>query len=197
MGIITPAVYVVFVKKQALSEIGISKKYWLLSIILGIVLGVITYFGTLATIDLPPFMELLPLAFMAVTVGLFEAIFFRGWIQLRFENAFGAIPAIPIGAAFYALYHVGYGMSGSEVLFLFFLGLTFAIAFRVTKNVLVLWPFYTWIGGLYTNITEGQVLPFEALYGFVIILMFMIISIVTIRYIQKRRRNNNKVYKEN
>lgn len=96
--------------------------------------------GTLANITLPPFMELFPLVVMSLTVGLFEAIFFRGWIQLRFEKAFDPIPAIPIAAASYALYHVGYGMTSSEMWFLFLLGIEFAIAFRVTRNILVLWP---------------------------------------------------------
>jgi hypothetical protein len=114
---------------------------------------------------------------MSLTVGLFEAIFFRGWIQLGLERAFGTIPAIVLGAFFYSLYHIGYGMNISEIWFLFTLGLQFAIAFRITKNILVLWPFYTWIGGLFTNITDGLVLPFEATYGFMIIMTLMLISI--------------------
>jgi membrane protease YdiL (CAAX protease family) len=115
---------------------------------------------------------------MSLTVGLFEAIFFRGWIQLRLENAFGAIPAIFLGAAFYAFYHIGYGMTMSEVWFFFTIGLQFAFAFRITKNVLVLWPFYTWVGGLYTNLEEGLVLPLEATYGFVIVMALMLLLIL-------------------
>ena len=43
-------------------------------------------------------------------------------------------------AALYALYHVGYGMMGREMIFLFGLGVTYAIAYRLVQNVLVLWP---------------------------------------------------------
>jgi hypothetical protein len=99
---------------------------------------------------------------------LFEAIFFRGWLQLRFEEAFGLVPSLILGALCYSLYHVGYGMTWDEMLFLFGLGLVFAAFFRLTKNVAVLWPFYTPIGGLYTNLSEGLRMPFEATYGFLL-----------------------------
>jgi membrane protease YdiL (CAAX protease family) len=173
-GTIVPIIYITWFKKESLVTLGITRENWLLSILIGIALGANTYLNTLSSIQLPELLNLVPLIVMALTVGLFEAIFFRGWIQLAFERAFGAIPAIVLGAGFYSLYHIGYGMNPSEMWLLFTLGLQFAIAFRLTKNVLVLWPFYTWIGGLYSNITDGLVLPFEAAYGFIIVLSIMI-----------------------
>jgi membrane protease YdiL (CAAX protease family) len=137
--------------------------------------------GTLSTITLPGFPQLFPLVLMTLSVGLFEAVFFRGWIQLTIERSFGAIPAILIAPIFYSFYHIGYGMTIQELGFLYLLGISFSIAFRVTKNILVLWPFYTWIGGLYTNIMEGRVLPFEASYGFINVI-FWTIFIVAILY---------------
>jgi membrane protease YdiL (CAAX protease family) len=188
LGVVLPIAFNSLARKRPLSETGITRKYWITSLILGIVFGTITYMGTLATITLPPLEELFPLVMMALTVGLFESIFFRGWVQLRFEKAFGAIPAIPIAAAFYSLYHVGYGMNLDELWFLFLLGLSFAIAFRITKNVLVLWPFYTWLGGLFTNLSEGLSIPFEASYGFVNVLAWMLIIIGIISWKSKKIR---------
>jgi membrane protease YdiL (CAAX protease family) len=188
LGVVAPISYNNLIKKRPLLETGITKKYWIASVVLGIIFGAITYMGTLATITLPPLTEFLPLIFMAITVGLFEAIFFRGWIQLRFEKAFGAIPAILIGSAFYSLYHVGYGMTYSEIWFLFLLGITFAIAFRITRNILVLWPFYTWLGGLYANLSEGLRIPFEAIYGFVIVLVWIWIFIGIVYWRRKKSR---------
>jgi len=37
---------------------------------------------------------------------------------------------------------------------------------------------FTWVGGLYSNLVDGLVLPFEATYGFVIVLAMMMASIV-------------------
>lgn len=191
LGALVPVIYNTIIKKRPLSETGVTRKYWIASLILGFVLGVVTYFGTLATIELPPFMELLPLAFMSLTVGLFEAIFFRGWIQLRFEKSFGAIPAIFIGSAFYAFYHVGYGMNISEIGTLFLLGTSFAVAFRVTRSILVLFPFYTWLGGLFTNVSEGLRIPFESIYGFLNVLIWIIVLIGVIGYKRKKSMKPN------
>jgi membrane protease YdiL (CAAX protease family) len=178
LGTVVPVSYITWFKKESLDELGITREHWLPSILIGIGLGVNTYLKTLASVQYPELRNLVPLIVMALTVGLFESIFFRGWVQLGLERAFGAIPAIILGAGMYALYHIGYGMNMPEIWFLFTLGLQFAVAFRVTKNILVLWPFYTWVGGLYTNISEGLLLPFEATYGFVIVLILMMISLI-------------------
>ena len=178
LGTIVPLTYTVKVKKSNLRELGVSKKYWLHSLAIGLILGINTYLNTLANLQLPPIENLIPLGVMALTVGLFEALFFRGWMQLGFDRAFGAIPGIVLGAAFYSLYHIGYGMEWHELWFLFTLGLQFALAFRLTKNIMILWPLYTWIGGMYSNLSDGLVLPFEATFGFVIILVMMLGSII-------------------
>jgi hypothetical protein len=180
LGIFVPVLYNSYIQKRPFSATGITKKYWVQSLIIGIAMGIITYQGTLATITPPPLSQLFPLVLMALTVGLFEAVFFRGWIQLILERSFGAIPAVLIAPAFYSLYHIGYGMTLGEMWFLYILGISFAVAFRVTKNILVLWPFYTWIGGLYTNISEGLIIPFEASYGFINILVWTIVILAVI-----------------
>lgn len=41
--------------------------------------------------------------------------------MLRLEEAFGIIPAIVLGSASYAAYHIGYGMPTGEMVFLFFI----------------------------------------------------------------------------
>ena len=71
---------------------------------------------------LPAPVDWVPLLVMSLTVGLFEAIFFRGFVQTRLEASFGTVPGVVGGAAFYALYHVGYGMPLSAMIFLFGLG---------------------------------------------------------------------------
>jgi hypothetical protein len=107
----------------------------------------------------------------------FEAIFWRGWVQLRLEEAFGILPGIVIAAALYAVYHIGYGMPASEMFFLFFIGLMFAIVFRITKSILILWPLFQPGGQLITLISDGLPLPFLAFLGFVdaLALMFFLV----------------------
>lgn len=179
LGIGLPVVYTAFVRRRPLADLGITTRNVIPALALSLLLGWDTYRNTLATLDLTWGREMVPLVAMVVAVGLFEAVFFRGWLQLRFEEAFGLVPGLLLAALCYSLYHVGYGMEAGELVMLFFYGLTFGAMFRLTKNVAALWPFYTPVGSLYTNLIEGRVLPFEATYGFVLTLGLMAAIIVT------------------
>jgi len=92
---------------------------------------------------LPAPVDWVPLLVMSLAVGLFEAVFFRGFVQGRLQAGFGTGPAVAGASVLYALYHVGYGMGIGELGFLFALGVVHAVAYRLTENVLVLWPLLT------------------------------------------------------
>ena len=173
LGVVLPVLYTLLVRRRSLADLGLTTRQLVPSLALGLLLGWDTYRNTIATRGITWTRDMVPLVAMTLTVGLFEAIFFRGWLQLRFEESFGIVPSVILGALCYSLYHVGYGMATQEILFLFGLGIAFASVFRLTKNVFVLWPFYTPIGGLYTNISEGLTMPFEATYGFLLTLGLM------------------------
>ena len=110
-------------------------------------------------------------------------------MQLRLEEAVGFIPALILGSALYALYHIGYGMSVSEMGFLFFMVLMFAIIFRLTKNIFILWPLFQPMGQLITLMNENLPLPPIAALGFfeVLILMFVMVWFAG-RYYKKHQR---------
>lgn len=174
LGVAVPAFYTALGRGRPLSDLGFTVRGLLPSLVLSLLLGWDTYSNTLATLDVGWTRAQVPLIVMSLVVGLFEAVFFRGWLQLRFEEAFGLVPGLILSGACYSLYHVGYGMTGGEMLFLFGLGLVFGAVFRLTRSVFVLWPFYTPMGGLYTNLREGLTMPFEATYGFLLTLGLMV-----------------------
>ena len=178
LGVALPVLYTVLVRRRSVADLGLTTRQLLPSLALGLLLSWDTYRNTIGPLGMAWTRELVPLVAMALAVGLFEAIFFRGWLQLRFEEAFGLVPGLVLGAVCYSLYHVGYGMSGEEMLFLFGLGLSFGAFFRLTKNVFVLWPFYTPVGSIFTNLREGLTLPFEATYGFLLTIGLMVGVIV-------------------
>lgn len=186
LGVGVPLFYTVLVRRRPLSDVGITISQLLPSLVLSLLLGWDTYRNTLGTMDVSWSAALVPIITMALAVGLFEAIFFRGWLQLRFEAAFGLLPGLILGALCYSLYHVGYGMDLDELAFLFGLGLVFGAFFRLTKSIFVLWPFYTPIGGLYTNLKDGLVLPFEATYGFILTLGLMLAIILAAKVLYGR-----------
>lgn len=177
LGIGIPVFYTKIVRDRPLADVGITARHLVPSLVLSIILGYDTYRNTLATMNVTWDRSLVPVVTMVLVVGLFEAVFFRGWLQLRFEEAFGLIPGLLLGALCYSFYHIGYGMEVQELGMLFFLGVTFGAMFRLTKSIFVLWPFYTPVGALFTNLSEGLTMPFEATYGFLLTLGLMALLI--------------------
>jgi len=187
LGVAVPLLYTVLVRRRPLADVGLTTYQLLPSLALGLILGWDTYRHTLGTLDMTWTRAVVPVVTMSLTVGLFEAIFFRGWLQLRFEDAFGLVPGLLLGALGYSLYHIGYGMEGEELVVLFFLGVTFGAMFRLTKNIMVLWPFYTPVGGLFTTLNDGLTMPFEATYGFLLTLGLMVGIIILANALHKRK----------
>lgn len=193
LGIMIPIAYNSLVKKRPLSETGISKKYWLRSLVLGLILTIVflaapppTGTSFMAAVAALTFTELLSLLALEITAGLFWTIFFFGWVQMSFERAFGAIPAIIIAAAFFALHHVAYGEPVSLLYMGHFVGgLIQAAIFRTTRNIFILWPFFVPTTGLGYELGWGLRLPFEATYGYIGVLVLMWLFVATVHWKQK------------
>ena len=129
----------------------------------------------------------MPLLVMALVVGIFESIFFRGFLQGRLVAMFGPGVGIAAAAGLYGLYHVGYGMGFDEMLFLFGLGVVYAIAYQLTGNLLILWPLLTPLGSFYATVDAGDIdLPWASILGFLDVAAVMIAIIVVARRHQRR-----------
>ncbi len=187
-GIGIPLYWMVVVRRRPLADLGLTFRWWGVSIALQLIFASLQFVGTLAQVPLPSFEELVPLIALALAIGFFEAVFWRGWVLLRLEEAFGIIPAILLGSLLYAAYHVGYAMPLDEMLFLFFIGIMFAVAFRLTRSVLVLWPAFQPMGQLVTLIKDGLSLPLISTLGFVEVLIAMLVLVwVAGRYYKKHQ----------
>jgi uncharacterized protein len=187
-GVGIPLYWTAVVRRRPVADLGLTTKRLGLSLALQLVFATLLYFATLAKVQLPPVEQLVPLVALALAIGFFEAVFWRGWVQLRLEAAFGIIPAILLGSALYAAYHIGYGMPLSEMVFLFFIGVLFAVVFRLTKSVLILWPAFQPMGQLVTLIKDGLTLPLLAALGFVEVLILMLVLVwLANRYQTKHR----------
>ena len=129
-----------------------------------------------------------PLLAMALVVGVFESIFFRGFVQSRLEAQFGPRSGIAVAALLYGLYHVGYGMGLTEIGFLLGLGVVYAVAFATVRNLLVLWPLLTPLGSFFANLTTGDIpLPWASILGFADLLVVIVVVIVLARRHERRR----------
>lgn len=103
------------------------------------------------------------------------------------EEYFGIIPGTILSAVIYCFYHIGYGMPSDEMLTLFIIGLIYSSIFRLTSNVLIFYPFLTPTGALFTQIKDGLVIPFEATYGFVDVIIMSIAGLYIINKLHKKR----------
>ena len=168
IGVVGSVVYTTWIRRRPLASIGMGPQNLRSTLRLGLLLAAVQFSITLWGYELPEPIDWVPLLVMAITVGLFEAIFFRGFIQGRLEASFGVAPAVLGAAALYALYHVGYGMEAREMVFLFGLGVVYAIAYRLTENVLVLWPLLIPMGSFYAQLDSGDLveeLPWASIAG--------------------------------
>ena len=188
LGVGGPLLYTVWHRERSLASLGLTTARWPVTVGLGVLFAGVQFALTLWGYDLPAAEAWVPLLVMSLVVGAFEAVFFRGFIQGRLEASFGTVPAVAGAAGLYALYHVGYGMAADEMVFLFGLGVVYAIAFRLTGSVLVLWPLLTPLGALYANLEAADIeLPWASIAGFVDVAVVMAVLVWLAHRHQRRR----------
>jgi membrane protease YdiL (CAAX protease family) len=192
LGVLGPVIYTVWRRRRPLADLGLTTKNWRQAVGLGLVLGLVQFFLTLYGQQLPAPVDWVPLLTMALMVGLFEAIFFRGFIQTRLSASFGFIPGVVAAAGLYALYHVGYGMGVREMVFLFALGMVYGIAYACVNNVLVLWPVLIPLGSFFNNLQSGGFeLPWLSIAGFVDVMAVMFTAIWLARRRERKAATNS------
>jgi hypothetical protein len=192
IGVVGPIVYQVWMRGRDLRSLGLGFHHLRATLTLGLVFAAIQFGSTLWGYDLPEAVDWVPLLVMSLVVGLFEAVFFRGFIQGRLEASFGVIPAVGGAALLYAVYHVGYGMGANEMWFLFGLGVVYAIIYRLTTNILILWPLLTPLGAFFNNLNTAEFeLPWESILGFADVAIVMAVAVwLAHRHIRKRPQRN-------
>ena len=194
IGVAGPVIYSVWFRHRDLRSLGLTLTTWRRVAGPAIIFAAVQFAITLWEYDLPRPVDWVPLLVMALAVGVFESIFFRGFIQGRLEASFGTVPAVMGAAALYSLYHVGYGMGPTEMTFLLGLGVVYAIAYRTTNNVLVLWPLLTPLGSFFAQLESGELagdLPWAAILGFVDELA-VVAAIIWLAHRHERRRRERE-----
>jgi len=176
LGVAGPVVVTAWVERRPLADLGLGLQNWRPTVVLAVLFGGVQFSLTLWGYDLPAPVDWVPLLMMALTVGLFESVFFRGYVQNRLGEQFGQRVGVAGAAVLYGLYHVGYGMGSEEIAFLTGLGVVYAVAFALTRNLLVLWPLLTPLGSFYASLEAGDIqLPWASIAGFADVLGVMLV----------------------
>jgi membrane protease YdiL (CAAX protease family) len=178
LGVVWPVVYQVWGRRRPLRTLGLGTHELRPTLVMGFALAAAQFGVTFIGYSMPAPAQWVPLLGMSLVVGFFEAVFFRGFVQGRLEASFGPAPAVAGAAALYGVYHVGYGMGLSELWFLLALGVVYAVAYRLTTNVLILWPLLTPVGAFFNNLEAGDIdLPWASLLGFADVALLMAAAI--------------------
>jgi len=179
VGVAGPVWWTVWVRGRPLRDLGLRRDDLPRAVGFALLFGGVQFALTLWGYDLPDPVDWVPLLGMALVVGVFESVFFRGFVQGRLEERFGTVPGIAAAAALYGLYHVGYGMGVTDIAFLTGLGVVYAVAYAVARNLVVLWPLLTPLGSFYANVEAGDItLPWASLAGFGDVLALMVLAFV-------------------
>jgi membrane protease YdiL (CAAX protease family) len=191
VGVIGPLAHVVMVQRRPLADLGLRRDRLPQTLALGLLLAAVQVAVVLPLVRFGTPDTWLPLAALALMVGLYEAVFFRAYVLAILEPMIGVAPAVAVASGLYALYHVGYGMAAEEMVFLAGLGLVYTVAYAAVRNVLVLWPILTPFGSFFANVRAGDIeLPMIAILGFVDIVALMLAAIWLVRRWSRRRANH-------
>jgi protein-S-isoprenylcysteine O-methyltransferase Ste14 len=123
-------------------------------------------FGLLATV--PKELVLPTVIFNGLC--LWEPFFVHCWVQLRFERAFGVVPGILAAGVCLGSYHIGtypWGM----VIVLGMVGLIYGTLFRLTRNLLILWPLTWTVASTMGTVSGGFTFGWETVWIYAAMLL--------------------------
>ena len=175
-GILFPLLYIL-ISGNRFAEFGLTLKRWYIFLPINLVLGTLLLLMFLSESPIPADFSLTASivwkgAFVIVAV-FFELIFFYGFLRTLFEKAFGIVPGIVLTALFYSFHHIGFQPEYDKLIFV---GLLYALVYRLGNSALLLYPFFLGVGGTYDVLIQSQaVSPIQypeirTVYLFVLIL---------------------------
>jgi hypothetical protein len=136
--VVGPIWWLCWHRGRPLADLGITTRRWRESLIISIAIGgiflwiVLAHYGGLGLAALGP--HLVANAFV-----FWEPFFVFGWLGLQFGRAFGLVPGVILAGVSQGLYHLGTYPISMVVTFALF-GILFCAIFRLTDNLLSLWP---------------------------------------------------------
>jgi membrane protease YdiL (CAAX protease family) len=153
-GVDIPWGYTLLVEREKLAALGLRRERLVVSLILslvltGLFLPLLLLEGNLGAVD--PGQLGRAVVVLAGAGGLLELFLYYGFIHLRLEKAFGPIPAILLTSVLYVAWHTGTQLPLETdpwlaAVKLFGVGLMYQSVFSLTRNLLVIWPFFHAVG---------------------------------------------------
>ena len=192
LGVVFVSLYAEKKGGTVLAELGFTKRRLILSIVINIVLaaGLLAMFLSEQIPENVISLKNLYGTVYILAAGIFEMTFIYGYIRMSMEKAFGIIPAIVLTSAFYSLHHAGFQ---PEFVHLFLVGLMYCSVFYITRNMIIIFPFFWGVGALWDVLVSSEAGDeIKNPVSFVIALVILSATALWIFY-RKRRRFKNAV----
>ena len=146
--------------------------------------------------------NLLPMGIMPlIMTTFFEEFLFRGFVQSKFEQIFGCLPAIIVSGLMFSLYHLGYPRfrNGGDLLLLFVVGIGFAIAYKLSDNNLIVSYFVNLPNAFVTYILKYEQFPTMKLSSTIASIITLVLITLYLSFLCKDREEKfkDKLYNDN
>ena len=174
--VIFPVWWLVWRQGRPWGELGITKKHWMLSLVVGVAIFLFFLMGLWKQYSGKDIDLYAMLAFNLV--GLWEPFFVYGWLQLRFDRAFGIIPGILLTGLCIGVYHIG-SFPPEAVLSFVILGCIFAALFRLTSNLLILWPLVWGASSSFSLLAAGKSIGWSDV-GFMAVILLIQLAFIAL-----------------
>lgn len=192
LGVVFVTLYIGKNGTEVLKELGFTKRKWILSLIINAVMaaGLLAVFLKEQVPENVFSLKNLYGASYILVAGIFEMTFIYGFLRMCFEKSFGIIPAIVLTSVFYSLHHAGFQ---PEFLHLLLVGLMYCSVFYITRNMLVIFPFFWGVGALWDVLVSSEAGDeIKNPVSFIIALVILLASVVWVLF-RKRRLCKNVI----
>lgn len=123
---------------ERVDAVGLAPRRWAQGLAVSGGLAVVLAFRLVPEMTSHPLSVSVP-TLLVLAFSFAEPFFVHGYLQGRFERAFGPLPAIALAGASFGLYHVGTFPLGA-VGFLVVVGIGLGLLYRTTGSLLAVWP---------------------------------------------------------
>lgn len=169
LNVLFPVWWIAYYQKQPLSELGITTRRWLPSLLIGIVLAALSSFRLWQMADGATWLP--HVLFNGII--LWEPFFVFSWLQLRFDRAFGIVPGVLLAGLSFAAYHIG-TYPPAMLIVLLVTGLIYAAIFRLTCNLLIVWPFAWSVASAIGTLMGGMQFTWEQVAIWSVVLLIQL-----------------------
>jgi len=192
IGFYVPIHYVMIRRKQGLEVFGLTKKDWKASLILGLVFAIlllIQFASESAEMGQEVFLRagvLIPIFYIFIA-GIFEMTFIYGFLRRIFDKSFGIIPGIILTALFYSFHHAGFQPEFGKLIFV---GIMYASIYRITNNILIVFPFFWGVGAIWDVLVNFGTTELEGVSTLLKAMITVILMIGSASYINARSKES-------